>query len=173
MAFGEKLKQLREAHGMTQDELAAKIYVSRTAVSKWETNRSYPSIDSLKAIQQLFGTSIDDLLSNEDVEGSLLARQRESRKLYWCAIGCFAFAILFCIISLLVYNAGFLPWVVPLRIVAVMGVVGYVAFAMASKAKFQPKPSRKISWKRYWGSRIVVLLIMICAIATFIMQMNE
>ena len=52
MTFGEKLKALREEHGMTQDDLAAKLYVSRTAISKWETNRSYPSIDSLKAIQQ-------------------------------------------------------------------------------------------------------------------------
>lgn len=173
MTFGEKLKQLRERSGMTQDDLAAKLYVSRTAISKWETNRSYPSIDSLKAIQQEFGVSIDDLVSDEDVKGSLVARQKESRKYYWCAIGSFAFTVLFCVVSVLVYNAGAVAWVVPLRVVAVIGVVGYLAFAFASKAKYQPKPAARVSWKRYWGSRAVVLLIMIFAIATFVIQATE
>lgn len=170
MTFGEKLKRLREDNGMTQDDLAAKLYVSRTAISKSETNRSYPSIDSLKAIQQLFGTSIDDLVSDEDVQSSLAARQRESRKYYWIAIGCFAFAILFSVISLLVYNAGFIEWVVPMRVIAVIGVIGYFAFAMISKGKYQPKPSAKASWGRYWASRIVLLLIIIAVIVAFLMQ---
>lgn len=170
MTFGEKLKQLREQQGMTQEDLAAKLYVSRTAISKWETNRSYPSIDSLKAIQKLFGTSIDDLISDEDIQGSLAARQSESRRYYWYAIGCFAFAILFCILSLLVYNAGLIPWVIPMRVVAVIGVIGYFAFAMISKTKYQPKPQPKISWKRYWASRIVLLLIIVAVIVAFLMQ---
>ncbi len=173
MTFGEKLKRLREDRGMTQEDLAAKLYVSRTAVSKWETNRSYPSIDSLKAIQQLFGISIDGLISDEDVQGSLAARQRESRKYYWLAIGCFAFTILFCILSLLVYSAGLIPWVVPLRVVAVMGVVGYVVFAMVSKAKYQLKPQAKASWGRYLASRVVLLLIIIAVIVAFLMQSME
>lgn len=173
MTFGEKLKALREEHGMTQDDLAAKLYVSRTAISKWETNRSYPSIDSLKAIQQEFGTSIDDLISDADVQASLAARQRESRKYYWLAIGSFAFAVVFCIISLVVYNAGAIAWVVPLRVVAAIGVVGYLVFAFISKAKYQPKPARRVSWQRYWGSRIVVLLVVLFAITMFIVQMSE
>ena len=65
MEFGEKLQQLRKSRGMTQEELAAALYVSRTAVSKWESGRGYPSIDSLKQISAYFSVTIDDLLSGE------------------------------------------------------------------------------------------------------------
>ena len=65
MEFSEKLQQLRKSRGLTQEELAEVLYVSRTAVSKWESNRGYPSIDSLKAISGYFSVSIDDLLSGE------------------------------------------------------------------------------------------------------------
>lgn len=41
--FGEKLKKLRMEKHFTQEELAEKIWVTRTAISKWETNRGYPS----------------------------------------------------------------------------------------------------------------------------------
>ena len=47
--FGEKLKKLRTENRITQDELAEKLYVTRTAISKWETGKGYPSIDNLKA----------------------------------------------------------------------------------------------------------------------------
>lgn len=170
MTFGEKLKQLRESKDMTQDDLAAKLYVSRTAISKWETNRSYPSIDSLKAIQKEFDVSIDNLISEEDVEGSLIARQKDSRKLYWAAISCFAIAVLFSALSVVLYTNDQLPWVVPMRVVACIGVIGYFVFAMASKARYQPQPKAKASWQKYLASRIVVLLIVIAAIVMFIMQ---
>ena len=48
MEFHEKLQELRKKKGLTQEELAEMLFVSRTAVSKWETGRGYPSIDSLK-----------------------------------------------------------------------------------------------------------------------------
>ena len=47
MEFNEKLVQLRKSRNMTQDELAEALYVSRAAVSKWESGRGLPSIDSL------------------------------------------------------------------------------------------------------------------------------
>ena len=65
MEFHEKLQELRKSRGLTQEELAEILYVSRTAVSKWESGRGYPSIDSLKAIAGYFSVSIDDLLSGE------------------------------------------------------------------------------------------------------------
>ena len=67
MTFGEKLKKLRTDNGLTQDELAEKTYVTRTAISKWESDRGYPNIDSLKAISKFFSVSIDDLLSSDEV----------------------------------------------------------------------------------------------------------
>lgn len=65
MEFNEKLQELRKSKGLTQEELAEKLYVSRTAVSKWESGRGYPNIDSLKEISMFFSVSIDELLSSE------------------------------------------------------------------------------------------------------------
>lgn len=67
MELSEKLVQLRKQKGFTQEELAQALYVSRTAVSKWESGRGYPSIDSLKSIAKLYCVSIDELLSNEEL----------------------------------------------------------------------------------------------------------
>lgn len=63
MEFHEKLQELRKSRNLTQEELAEELYVSRTAISKWESGRGYPSIDSLKAISGFFSISIDELLS--------------------------------------------------------------------------------------------------------------
>lgn len=65
MEFGEKLQELRKQKGLTQEELAEALYVSRTAISKWESGRGYPNIDSLKEISRYFSVSIDDLLSGD------------------------------------------------------------------------------------------------------------
>ena len=65
MDFGEKLQELRKSRGMTQEELAEALFVSRTAVSKWESGRGWPSIESLKVISTFFDITIDELLSSE------------------------------------------------------------------------------------------------------------
>lgn len=65
MEFHEKLQELRKSKGLTQEELAEAICVSRTAISKWESGRGYPSIDSLKEISTYFSVTIDDLLSGK------------------------------------------------------------------------------------------------------------
>ena len=67
MDFGEKLQALRKQKNLTQEELAEILFVSRTAVSKWESGRGYPNIDSLKAIAKFFGISIDNLLSGNEL----------------------------------------------------------------------------------------------------------
>ena len=67
MEFNEKLQELRKQRGLTQEELAEKLYISRTAVSKWESGRGYPNIESLKAIAKLFSVTVDELLSSGEV----------------------------------------------------------------------------------------------------------
>ena len=67
MELNEKLQELRKQKGLTQEELAGALYVSRTAISKWESGRGYPNIDSLKAIARFFSVSIDELLSGEEL----------------------------------------------------------------------------------------------------------
>ena len=67
MEFNEKLQALRKQKGLTQEELADALYVSRTAVSKWESGRGYPSIDTLKDISVFFNITIDELLSGDEL----------------------------------------------------------------------------------------------------------
>lgn len=67
MEFNEKLQELRRQKGLTQEELAEALYVSRAAISKWESGRGYPNIDSLKEISRFFSITIDDLLSGSEV----------------------------------------------------------------------------------------------------------
>ena len=80
MEFHEKLQHLRKQKGLTQEELAQALYVSRTAISKWESGRGYPSIDSLKAIAKFFGVSIDGLLSGEEALSIAEEESRQVRK---------------------------------------------------------------------------------------------
>lgn len=67
MEFSKKLQELRKQKGLTQEQLANKLFVSRTAISKWESGKGYPSIDSLKQIATLFSVTVDQLLSNEEL----------------------------------------------------------------------------------------------------------
>ena len=65
MTFAEKLKSIRKQTGMSQEQLAEKLGVSRQAVTKWETDAGIPDIENIMAISALFDISIDELLSNE------------------------------------------------------------------------------------------------------------
>ncbi len=90
MDFGEKLKALRTERGLTQEQLAAKLYVSRTAVSKWETGGGSPNLDSLQAVARLFDVSVDDLLSTDD----LIVLARDERRSTARSNGFLAFGLL-------------------------------------------------------------------------------
>ena len=65
MTFAEKLKACRKQAGLSQEQLAEKLGVSRQAVTKWETDAGIPDIENIMAISALFDISIDELLSNE------------------------------------------------------------------------------------------------------------
>ena len=62
MKFNEKIVKLRKLKGLTQDEFASAVGVSRQAVYKWESGQSYPEVPKLLEMKLLFGISIDDLL---------------------------------------------------------------------------------------------------------------
>ena len=99
MDFSEKLQNLRKQHGLTQEELAAKLFVSRTAVSKWESGRGYPNIDSLKEISKFFSVSVDELLSSDEL---ITAAQDENRKNISDLLDMLAgFADIMCVLPLL------------------------------------------------------------------------
>ena len=65
MTLGEKIKEQRTAHGLSQETLAETMGVSRQAVTKWETDQSAPSSEKLIALAKLFHISLDELIGNK------------------------------------------------------------------------------------------------------------
>ena len=99
MEFNEKLQQLRKQKGLTQEELSEALYVSRTAVSKWESGRGFPNIESLKAISKYFSVSLDDLLSGDEI----LAIAEKDHKERECIVRDLVFGLLDCGMALLLF----------------------------------------------------------------------
>lgn len=82
MKFHKKLRQLREMHKLTQNDVAEKLFVTRQAVYKWERGDNYPDIENLKKLANIYSLSVDDLLDeNQSIKdiynkgGSLLDRK--------------------------------------------------------------------------------------------------
>ena len=82
MEFNQKLQELRKQKGLTQEELAEKLYVSRTAISKWESGRGYPNIESLRAIAKFFSVTLDELLSSDEVLTIAEEDNKQKEKLF-------------------------------------------------------------------------------------------
>ena len=99
MTFGKKIKKLRTDNRLTQDELAEKIYVTRTAISKWESDRGFPNIESLKTISKYFSVSLDELLSGEEIlaiaENDNKQKERTLRDLIFGLLDCGMALLLF------------------------------------------------------------------------------
>lgn len=66
MEIGKKLKAARAKCGLTQEQAADKLYVTRQTVSNWETEKSYPDIVSIVRISELYEVSLDELLKGDD-----------------------------------------------------------------------------------------------------------
>lgn len=78
MNFNEKLQSLRKSNGITQDELAEKLKVTRQTISKWECGESTPDFRNLVKISELFKVSIDLLLKDEEPAEKIEANVPES-----------------------------------------------------------------------------------------------
>ena len=99
MEFNEKLQELRKKKGLTQEELASELYVSRTAVSKWELGKGYPSIDTLKSIAKYFSVTVDELLSSNEAltvaENDVKQKERNIQSLIFGLLDVSNFLLLF------------------------------------------------------------------------------
>ena len=82
MTLGEKLKEARKQAGLSQEQLSEKLGVSRSAVSKWETDNGIPDVDNLKVISKLLNVSIDYLLDDGEVMEELVMRELYSLSEY-------------------------------------------------------------------------------------------
>lgn len=96
MEFNQKLHRLRKDKNLTQEELARALFVSRTAVSKWESGRGLPSIDLLKEIAKFFSVTVDELISGEKII-SLAQKEAKTKLKNLCDLF-FGFADLLCIL---------------------------------------------------------------------------
>ena len=81
MEAGGRIRELRTAHGMSQDDLAARVYVSRQTISNWENGKTYPDVQSLLLLSEIFGASVDSLIKgdveamNETIERNVVIRR--------------------------------------------------------------------------------------------------
>lgn len=95
MEVGHRIREQRAAIGMSQDDLAARVYVSRQTISSWENDKTYPDLQSLLLLSEIFGVSIDTLIKG-DVETMTTAVRNDARlmrNLSWAMLGCFALII--------------------------------------------------------------------------------
>lgn len=153
MTFGEKIKKLRAASDMSQDELAEKLFVTRTAVSKWETGKGYPSIDSLKLLSDLFHISMDELISDDDVESKRVLDDKRAREFYYIAVAFLVFTVVLAFIAYFAQTkrAG---------ILSLVGVICYVACTFFAKPRYKRIEAKKYILT-YIISRAVILIIVI------------
>ena len=86
MEFNEKLQELRKSRSLTQEELAEALFVSRTAISKWESGRGYPNLDSLKELSRYFSVSIDELICPEEILSAAENEKKACLDRYLCLI---------------------------------------------------------------------------------------
>ena len=174
MEFHEKLQELRKSKGLTQEELAEALYVSRTAVSKWESGRGYPSIDSLKEISRFFGVTIDELICPQEMMTAAEDDKRQSIGRYVSVI-CNAMDILTAVLLFLpvfgngtdspasvslFHLTGAQPWLKTVFI-TVIGIIILNGICGLVLARFN-----KASWNKH---RLVTgMLLSVTAVGVFI-----
>ena len=136
MTFGERLKKMRTEQGFTQDELAEKLYVTRTAISKWETDRGFPNIDSLKQIAELFNISVDELLEEEEKQNQRQQEEKVSKRLSWITA-----ASCGCLVLVLILSAFIDSWYI--TAVLRLSLMAIFVFATFEKHDIQGMDKKK------------------------------
>ena len=176
MEFHEKLQELRKKRGLTQEELAENLYVSRTAVSKWESGRGYPSIDSLKEISKFFSVSIDDLLSGEmliDIaEKENESNIRSIRKVLFGVVDVCSFLLI--ILPLYpdelegrIFSVNLLQYTESLQVIRIVYWTLYLslfALGVINLIAVKFKPEKNISFLMELSMGLNILLVLVLAI---------
>ena len=144
MEFNEKLQELRKLRGLTQEELATALYVTRTAISKWESGKGYPSIDSIKDIAKFFDVTIDQLLSSNQL---LLVAENDTRQTKKCF-----FDLIFGLLDLSIALLFFLPFfavkssssIENVSLISLYSVQPYIKIAYYSQAAEELESNKTI-----------------------------
>ena len=107
MNISEKIKQIRNNEGITQEQFAEKIYVSRNAVAKWETNRGYPDIQNLITISEVFNVGLDELVKEDCKVKNKIIAESSSKKWHLLVI-LYLIAIIIYILYFLIFHKIFM-----------------------------------------------------------------
>lgn len=160
--FGENLKRIREAKGMTQQTLADYLYVTRQAVSRWEGGSRYPDLMTAKKMAQFLETSVDELLSDDDmkayVEKSAIFESERSKNLQVVVT---ALAFMCSVVMSVLYLANYFiqdmfiisSWSETLKCLLLTLVLGYATY-MALTDKINQKVATMIACL-YFGTAIL------------------
>lgn len=93
MEIGKRIREHRAELGLSQDDLAARVYVSRQTISSWENNKTYPDVQSLLILSDVFGATVDSLIKG-DVETMTETIDRDARLLMRLGYAMLSFLLL-------------------------------------------------------------------------------
>ena len=83
MDIGNQIRERRQRLGLSQDELAQRLYVSRVTISHWETNKTLPDVQSMLLLANLFGTTIDEMVRGDvDEMREMVEKSEQQRKAF-------------------------------------------------------------------------------------------
>ena len=133
MELGKQIRKYRNEMSLSQDGLAERIFVSRQTISNWENDKSYPDVNSLLLLSEVFETSLDNLIKG-DIDAMKKKIQKEDQKSFEKLSNVFGILLALVILSpvaLIHYlgDAGIVIWV------ALTGITFYVAVKVEKKKK--------------------------------------
>ena len=131
MDIGNQIRERRQRLGLSQDELAQKLYVSRVTVSHWETGRTLPDVQSMLLLANLFGTTIDELVRGDVDEMREMVEKNERRtRAFAMALGAVELAVIAVLAITAVVGRAYLELVLRL-LLAVLVVASAIVASVA------------------------------------------
>lgn len=146
MKFNENLKYLRKREGLTQEELAEKLNVSRQSVTKWESGQSLPDIEKVKEIAYMFSVSVDSLIG--DIESKTTNKIKKKID----DIGWFVFGFIFLTVMVICSLYGFISQTIQdedtvIGITVLMVIAAFVIFIGALQSYLKKNEDKILNMK--------------------------
>lgn len=160
MKFSEKIRQIREEHGLTQEALAHEISVKPREVINWEKERLFPEPDTLRAISQKFDVGFDELFTAEDIVTERVWQEKRSRIMAGFSVGFLLFAILLTAAC----NYYQMAW---FGYFAIAAAVGYIVFSIFGQPKYK-RVSHRRSYVMYLLSRSLLMIVLLMILVVMI-----
>ncbi|WP_048705689.1 helix-turn-helix domain-containing protein [Companilactobacillus ginsenosidimutans] len=164
MKISQQLKNQREQHHMSQQELADELHISRQSISKWENETSLPSFANVVAISDLFGISLDELIKKDDDLKMKLEKEKSTSTL----LGVFLALIP---VAIIIYIALLLIGVDRNVFVNIIQIVGIISFVWLLFTIDWNKLNQALSKKSSILLVIFVAALMIGALPSFFDEM--